>query len=427
MTSDESFALYKEIDMFSHFYWIACSSSLLVFVMVLGKFARAEAPATGEASVVQANNQFAWELYGQLDKEKAGENLFFSPTSISLALSMTAAGAKGQTETEMAQVLHLTGILPAAHAANHALLERWNANDKDRGYQLSVANRLWGQKGYPILEDYLSLTRREYGAEMGVVDFARQTEAARQEINAWVENRTAEKIKNLIPAGAIDAATTLVLTNAIYFKGDWMSPFKKEATREEDFTVSAQRKVKLPMMQQKRFFPYMEDVSLQAVELPYKGGRLTILVLLPKKTDGLPELEKSLSTAKIEQVRSKIQSRETILSLPKFKLDASFSLGNSLKSLGMKSAFSPGADFSGIDGKKDLFISAVIHKAFVEVNETGTEAAAATAGIMTRAAMPTPTPPAVFRADHPFIFLICDRQAGSILFLGRMTNPHNEQ
>ncbi len=363
------------------------------------------------------------DLYGQLDQEKPSENLFFSPTSISLALAMTAAGAKGQTEAEMAQTLHLTGILPQANAVYHALLERWNADGKDRGYQLRVANRLWGQKGYPFLEKYLALTRQEFGAEMGIVDFAKQTEAARREINTWIEKQTAGKIKDLIPEGAVNGTTSLVLTNAIYFKGDWMSPFEKEATHEEDFTVSTQRKVKVPLMRQKGFFSYLEDESLQAVELAYKGRGLTMLVLLPKKSDGLPALEKSLSAAKIDQVRSKFKARETILFLPKFKFDASFSLNKTLQALGMKSAFGRDADFSGIDGKRDLFISDVIHKAFVDVNETGTEAAAATGVMMARSARPTQVPPAVFRADHPFVFLICDRQDGNIMFMGRVANP----
>jgi len=383
----------------------------------------AAAAADSSESVVAANNQFSLNLYNQLDKEKPGENLFFSPTSISIALAMTAAGAKGQTETEMAETLGLTGILPQSHAEYHKLLERWNAGGKDRGYQLRVANRLWGQKGYPFLESYLSLTRQQYGAELGVVDFAKQAETARREINAWVEKQTADKIKDLIPAGAVDGRTLLVLTNAIYFKGGWIDTFKTELTHDEDFSVSATQKVKVPLMQQKQHFSYMENDDLQAVELPYKGDGLSMMVLLPKKPDGLPELEKSLSAEKINELRSNYAFREVMLYLPKFKLDASFSLGETLQKLGMKLAFTGDADFSGMDGKRDLSISAVVHKAYVDVNEIGTEAAAATGVIMSRAARPTQTPPAVFRADHPFLFMICDRRDGNILFMGRMTKP----
>jgi serpin B len=409
--------------MTSHFFSVVCLLLVPCFLTSFIEPAQADASKSGDAVISQANNKFGLDLYGKLDKEKSGENFFFSPSSISLALAMTAAGAKGQTETEMASVLRLDGNLPQAHAAYRALLERWNAAGKDRGYQLRVANRLWGQKGHDFLENYLALTKQEYGAELGRVDFAKNTEAARLEINDWIAKQTAEKIKDLIPAGAVNSSTSLVLTNAIYFKGDWMLPFKKEATHDDDFTISVAKKVKVPLMYQKGYFSYMEDELLQAVQLPYKGSDLSMLVLLPKKPDGLPELEKSLSAAKIEQVRSKFKQQQTILYVPKFKIEASFSLSKTLQSLGMKSAFSPGADFSGIDGKKDLFISDVIHKAFVDVNETGTEAAAATGTMMAMSAAPSQVPPPVFRADHPFVFMIYDRQAGSILFLGRMMNP----
>jgi serpin B len=402
-------------------------SFIPIFLMAFGWPLMAASSKSETSTVAQADNQFALDLYGQLDREKPGENLFFSPTSISMALSMTAAGAKNQTEAEMAQVLHLTGILPQAHAEYHKLLQRWNADNKDRGYQLRVANRLWGQKNYTFLDSYLTLTRQEYGAELGIVDFVGQTEAVRKEINAWVEKQTAEKIKDLIPEGVLDGMTRLVLTNAIYFKGDWVCQFQKELTRDEDFTVSAGQKVKTPLMQQKRKYPYMEDASLQALELPYKGEELSMLVLLPKKPDGLAELEKSLSALKIDELRSKLSSREVIVFLPKFKLETSFSLNKTLGALGMKAAFSPGeADFSGMDGqtgRDGLYISTIIHKAFVDVNEQGTEAAAATGVVMAPRAMPILTPPAIFRADHPFVFMICDKRDGSILFLGRLAVP----
>ena len=201
-------------------------------------------------AVVRAGNQFALDLYAQLDREQPGKNLFFSPTSISLALAMTAAGARGQTQAEMAKVLHLDGDLAQAHAHYHKLLEQWNAVGQKRAYQLRVANRLWGQKGYAIRPEFLALTRQQYGAEMLLLDFA-QAEPASREINQWVEQQTNDKIKDLIPAGAIDALTRLVLTNAVYFKGDWVQPFDKKNTRDEDFTVSAQEKVKVPLMHQK--------------------------------------------------------------------------------------------------------------------------------------------------------------------------------
>ena len=208
-----------------------------------------------DAAIVRGDNQFAVDLYAQLDREQPGKNLFFSPTSVSVALAMTAAGARGPTQSEMAKVLHLDADLAQADAHYHQLLEQWNAVGEKRAYQLRVANRLWGQKGYAIQPEFLALTRRDYGAEMTLLDFA-QPEPARSEINQWVEKQTNDKIKDLIPAGAIDDRTRLVLTNAVYFKGDWAKQFDKKATREEDFAVSAQEKIKTPLMQQKAAFGY---------------------------------------------------------------------------------------------------------------------------------------------------------------------------
>ncbi|MGA2069395.1 MAG: serpin family protein [Thermoguttaceae bacterium] len=373
-------------------------------------------------TVTQANNQFAVDLYGQLSKAQPGGNLFFSPASISVALAMTAAGAGGQTEAEMAQVLHLNGILPQAHLEYRKALERWNSTDKDRGYELRVANRLWGQKSFPFLASYLTLTRQEYGAELGLVDYVGQTEAARQEINAWVEKQTAEKIKDLIQKSDVDHLTRLVLTNAIYFKGDWAGQFKKDQTHDEDFTVSSARKVKVPMMHQTRRYRFVRTGALQVLELPYKGDELSMLVLLPAARDGLNDLEQSLSASRIADLQAGLWSQKVEVHLPKFRLETSFSMKTTLDGLGMRLPFTAAADFSGMDGRQDLHLSAVVHKAFVEVNEKGTEAAAATGGVLTfKAARPEPL--VVFRADHPFVFMICDNRDGSILFLGRVTDP----
>ncbi len=248
-----------------------------------------EAPA-----VSQANNQFALDLYGQLSQKRPGKNLFFSPTSISVALAMTAAGARGETASEMAHALHLTGNLPQAEAAYRELLQRWNSDEIDRGYTLRIANRLWGQEGFSFLPSYLTLTQQNFGAEMGIVDYAREPEAARQAINAWVEQQTADKIKDLLPKGIVDPTTRLVLTNAIYFKGDWVVPFRKTLTRDADFIVSSSQKVKTPLMHQRQSYPFLQDGSVQVLELPYKGRDLSMLVLLPKSADGLSDLEKSL-------------------------------------------------------------------------------------------------------------------------------------
>ena len=399
--------------------------SILLFLSFLGQLSMGETeePQSAAPAVAQAGNKFAVDLYGQLSKAEPGKNLFFSPASLSIALAMTAAGARGATETEMVAALHLTEGWPQAHAEYQKILKRWNAEEKNRSYQLRVANRLWGQKGFPFLAGYLALTRESYGAELGIVDFADQTEAARQEINTWIEQQTAEKIKDLIPRGQFNAMTKLVLTNAIYFKGDWARAFQAGETHDADFTVAADQKVTVPLMHQKEAHRYAEEASLQALELSYKGDELSMLLLLPRTPDGLPELERSLSAEKVAALRQQLRRQEVVVYLPKFKLDASFSLTDPLQALGVKAAFSAAADFSAMDGRKDLYVSAVLHKACVDVNEAGTEAAAATAIGMRAMAIRRPAPIPVFRADHPFVFLIADNRDGSILFLGRMQNP----
>ena len=389
--------------------------------MCRATFAESIKPSDASA-IEQGDNQFAMDLYAQLDREQPGKNLFFSPTSISLALTMTAAGARGPTQSEMAKVLHLDADLAQAHAHYHRLLKQWNAVGEKRAYQLRVANRLWGQQGYPIRPEFLTLTRQQYGAEMVLLNFA-QAEPARQEINLWVANQTNDKIKNLIPSGAIDALTRLVLTNAVYFKGNWVKQFDVKNTQNQDFTVSAERKVKTPLMQQKAAFGYAEEETFQMLEMPYAGQELSMVVLLPKEMNGLPELEKAITVEKLASLLSKLQNRKVIAFIPKFKMETSFGLKPTLEKLGMKRAFSGEADFSGISGQKDLCISAVIHKAYVDVNEEGTEAAAATAVVMRFMAVRRPDPTPIFRADHPFLFLIRDTKAGNILFMGRLTNP----
>ena len=377
---------------------------------------------TDNATIVRGDNQFAVDLYAQLDREQQGKNLFFSPTSISVALAMTAAGAHGTTQAEMVKVLRIDADMVRAHAHNHRLLEQWNAVGEKRAYQLRVANRLWGQKGFPVQPEFLALTRQQYGAEMLLLDFA-QAVAASQEINLWVEKQTNNKIKDLIPPESLDAMTRLVLTNAVYFKGDWVQPFDKQNTREEDFTISAQAKVKVPLMHQQTQMGYAEEESFQVLELPYAGRELSMVVLLPKKVDGLPELEKTLTVDKLTSLLSKLHVCEVNASLPKFKLETSFGLNPTLEAMGMKRAFTREADFSGISGSEALYISAVLHKAYVDVNEEGTEAAAATGVVMMAMSARLPEPIPVFRADHPFLFLIRDTKAGSILFMGRLVKP----
>jgi serpin B len=369
------------------------------------------------AAIVTGNNQFAIDLYGHLRSHEG--NLFFSPSSISIALSMTYGGAKGDTEQQMAHVLHFNLPQLQLHQAFSALLDRLRTHAT--GIEVSIANRLWGQSGYNFLPAYLQLTKQQYGAGLGQVDFRQHTEAARQAINSWVEEQTNGKIKDLIPPGALNDFTRLVLTNAIYFKGDWAAQFDKKATKELPFHTSAGAHVNVPMMYQKHPFKYRAVDNLQILELPYVGNRLSMVVLLPKEVDGLRSLEEKLTETNLEKWTSALREQEVEVYLPKFTMTSEFSLKDVLQAMGITSAFDAGkADFSGMDGKQDLHLSAVLHKAYVDVNEEGTEAAAAT-GVLIEEAMIRVTP--IFRADHPFLFLIRDNKTGSILFMGRVVNP----
>jgi serpin B len=376
--------------------------------------------ATSLERIVRGNNTFAWELYARLaDGEK---NAFFSPYSISTALAMTYAGARGDTAAQMAKVLGLPDDRDAVHAAFGQLIDDLNARGKEGAFTLHVANALWGQRGYGFLDAFLELTRKHYGAGLREVDFAGAPEDARKTINAWIEERTRDKIKDMIKRGVLKPSTTLVLTNAIYFKGNWASPFDPKQTLDEPFILHDGKKTEVPMMHQKAEFGYLEADDLQILELPYEGKSIAMLVLLPRKHDGLPALEKKLNAGRVDEWCGKLRTREVIVALPKFKLTCEFELTKTLPAMGMTDAFGGKADFSGMTGRRDLFIGAVLHKAFVDVNEEGTEAAAATAVMMERTAV-MPNPPPVFRADHPFVFVIRDRETGSVLFVGRAMNP----
>jgi serpin B len=381
----------------------------------------ATAVTPDQAGVAKGNNAFAVDLYGQLKKRDG--NLFFSPESISTALAMTYAGARGTTATEMAAALHFT--LPAVqlHPAMGALLSALNA--PHNGYQLRVADALWAEKDYHFLDEYLKLTKDNYGAGFRPVDFKNASGATRGVINQWVEQATEGKIKDLIPADAITPMTRLVLTNAIYFKGDWQTQFAKAATSDEDFHVSATETVKTPLMRMETRLRYFSADTFQAVDIPYKQRELSMVVLLPHDVDRLSALEQSMTEANAQKWLNRLEAgRKVILTLPKFKMTSEFELADALGALGMKQAFERGvADFSGMTGTRDLWISAAIHKAYVDVNEEGTEAAAATGIVMHTMAMSYEEPPVVFRADHPFIFLIRDDRSGAILFMGRVVDP----
>jgi len=372
-------------------------------------------------NVAEGNNAFAFDLYEKL-KEVEG-NLFFSPYSISTALAMTYAGARGNTEKQMGTALHFTLDQKRFHPAFACLEAELKAVQEKGDIELNIANALWAQKDYVFLREFLDLIQSNYGTVLNHVDFKRACEAARKKINAWIEQKTKDKIKDLIKPGVLNALTRLVLTNAIYFKGRWESQFKKDRTKESPFWLSIDKSVEVPMMTQKRQFRYMESDNLQILELPYVGDDLAMIVLLPRKIDGLAQLEADLSMENLNMWIDHLRKRKISVFLPKFKMISQFRLSETLASMGMPDAFGGNADFSGIDGTKDLFISAVIHKAFVDVNEEGTEAAAATAAVISLTSAPS-TPPPTFRADHPFVFLIRDNHSGSMLFVGRIVNPN---
>jgi serpin B len=387
-----------------------------------GGFAQAAQPGQTKA-LVDGNTAFACDLYAQLRNSPG--NLFFSPYSVSTALAMTYAGARGNTETQMAQVLHFGTDQARLHSAFSALQRQFNQANAQKGIELSLANALWAQQGHPFLPAFLSIGQGEYQANLNQADFKTGAEAARREINGWVARKTKDRIKDILPPGSLDLYTRLVLANAIYFKGAWANPFTKAETSPQPFHLTASRQTDVPLMHHFDTVKYMENDSFQAVELSYAGGELSLVVLLPRKIDGCGQLEGQLSAVFLARCLTQMKSQQVELFLPRFKMESNFKLGDTLGKMGMSDAFGPKANFSGMDGTQNLFISDVFHKAWVEVNEEGTEAAAATIVAVAASAMPMkpPPPPPVFRADHPFIFCIRDTRFGSLLFLGRLADP----
>ena len=373
-----------------------------------------------DPTLVKGNAEFALNLYRTLS-EKEG-NIFFSPYSVSSALAMTYLGARGETAKQMASVLRLPADQEEATRAFAALNKSLNGEGETRYYQLNVANALWGAKGVGFLDAFLRAAQDGYGAGLRELDFEKDTEGSRQAINNWIEQKTEGKIQNLFPSGSIDRRMRLVLTNAIYFKSAWQLPFDQQLTKESDFTLANGQKVTVPLMQKTGRFTYFEDANLQGLELPYKAYELSMLILLPRKANGLPALEKSLTAERLSAIESKPLPASVDVFLPRFKTTSSFELTAPFRRLGMELPFTDKADFSGMNGKTDLLISTIVHKAYVDVNEKGTEAAAAT-GVGMTATSAMPAPAKEFRADHPFLFLIRHRRSGTILFIGRVQNP----
>ncbi|HOI12541.1 MAG TPA: serpin family protein [Methanoculleus sp.] len=384
--------------------------------------------AEGVGSVSTGNNRFAADLYRHLasDPENAGKNIFFSPYSISSALAITYEGARGTTADEIGSVLHLpqNGTLRrTGFAGLDAVL-----NSGDENYTLRTANALWAEETYPFLPEYVDTAARWYGANVTNLDFIGDSEASRQTINRWVEEKTEDKIRDLLPAGSIDPMTRLVITNAIYFKGTWVKQFDPDETTEEEFRISSGEAVQVPMMHrtdEDAIYGYAETETLQMLRMPYAhadGTELSMLVLLPKE-DNLMAAEEAIGAGTLTDIRDALTDRRVRVVFPKFTLETTYSLPQALTAMGMPTGFTDAANFSGMDGTEDLFISDVVHKAFVDVNEEGTEAAAATGVVMNVASAPGGDPTPVFRADHPFVFLIVEEDSGTILFAGRVVNP----
>ncbi len=387
--------------------------------------AREESPDLNEGELeelVAGNTAFALDLYKAL--RGGDENLIFSPFSISVALAMTYAGARNGTARQMAEVFHFTlppdRLHPAANALDLELESRGQgaAGHDGGGFQLNIVNAVWGQGGYGFLPDYLDVLAVNYGAGLRILDFKESPEESRLVINDWVSDQTADRIQDLLPPGAIDALTRLVLTNAVYFSAAWEEPFPEKQTQPGSFHLLDGGAVTVPLMSLREDFGYYAGADCQAVELPYDGKELSMVILLPP-AGKFQDFEDSLDGNRLDEIVSNIQPSDINLTMPKFSFRTSAALNHTLAAMGMKDAFIPfTADFSGIDGTRDLYITSILHKAFIAVDEYGTEAAAATAVVIGITSVPENV-----RIDRPFIFLIRDIQTGAVLFLGRVMNP----
>lgn len=402
--------------------------------------ARQAPPASAAAdlpALAEGNRDFALDFY-QAVRGREG-NLFYSPYSLSLALAMTYAGARGETADQMAATLHFDLPQDRLHPAFNALDQELAARSAPAAvptptplpgqaaeavrFRLNVANSLWGQAGYPFLPDFLDQLAENYGAGLRLTDYVADPEGSRQAINEWVSRQTEERIQDLIPEGAIDSLTRLVLANAIYFDAAWANPFEKDLTRDGPFYRRDGSQVTVPLMalSDPALLAHTQGEGYQAVELPYVGGQVAMTLLVPDQGT-FDAFEAGLDGARLEAILAGLEPRTVSLTMPKYRFEAEFSLAKTLTEMGMPDAFDPDrADFSGMDGTDLLLISDVFHKAFVAVDEAGTEAAAASAVVMTLESMPVSDVSLV--VDRPFIFLIRDVPTGTLLFVGRVLDP----
>jgi len=372
-------------------------------------------------SLAESGNHFAFDLFKQIHSKS--DNLVFSPYSISTVLAMCYSGARGETAGQMSEVLYFP---PAGQLdpASRDLREKILSSDTLPGTEISLANAIWAQQDFDFLPGYLENTGRWYDAPLTEMDFTRDAarEESRLRINQWVEDNTRQKIKDLISPGVLSANTRMVLTNAIYFNGKWMWTFDKAATSPSIFNVGRGESKMIPFMHMTRDLPYYEDEEIQAIRLPYRNERLSMMIILPRSIEGWEMISRVLDLERLNKVESHLTPTEVQLALPKFSFELKTNLRDELSDMGMDLAFGMDADFSGMTGEKNLFIDEVIHKAFIEVSESGTEAAAATGAIISlKSALRDE--PVRFNADHPFLYFIRDHQTGCIIFLGRFVRP----
>lgn len=389
----------------------------MTIMMMLAAMVGAEQPAQAVEervlTLAQENATFAFDLYAQLATEQG--NLFCSPYSISTALAMAYGGARGETEQQMAQALHFTLPQDSLHAAFSELGAYFKRLSDGQKLTLNIANSLWLDQSFAVLSAYQTLTQTYYGAAPFQVDYLTQAEEARKQINSWVAEQTQQKIEELLHAGDIDAQTAAVLVNAIYFKGTWQHPFDAAVTNDAPFHVSKETQINVPTMQQTGTFEYGETDEWQLLALPYAGEKMLMVIVLPQADDGLSTLEQQLSWEHVTTWLEQTSAQRVSVSLPKFTARFRMDVIETLARLGLTSL----ADFSGMTAQAAQ-LSNVIHEAFIEVNEQGSEAAAATAAAMGRGIA---RPPVEFQADHPFVFFIVDTETGSVLFVGRVVNP----
>ncbi len=374
--------------------------------------------------LVGGNTAFSLDLYRELSTTDEG-NLLYSPYSISLALAMAYGGARGDTEREMAGALHFSlpqeRLHPTFNALDQELARRGQGavGTGGQGFRLNIVNALWGQEGVRFLSEFLDLLAANYGAEMRRLDFGLE-DKARETINGWVNEQTEGRIQQLVPAGALDPSTRLVLTNAVFFSAAWASPFDPRATRDDAFHLLDGSSVTAPMMGQTRSLAYAEGQAYQAVELPYDGYETAMVILLPAAGQ-FEEFEGALDAGRVEAILDNLAARQVSLAVPRFEYESGSRLGAALRATGMLLAFTPLADFSGMTADSALFVSDVLHKATISVDEAGTEATAATAVVMPPSESPSDL--LTFTANRPFLFLIRDRQTGTVLFVGRVVDP----